>query len=159
MKHLSYEILNQLISEVYPFTSGNIKEFENHLDFEWLSRNKNVKWSVDLISEFKNQWNWESLEENKAVFENLTLGLFFPDEVDLPVCSCNKRLEFCDYASCRVNYNKFHFAKSLYTQYPDDFITLTLMCESGFIDSGMLSEFYTSKDPENLMRFKVPYNS
>ncbi|MCM8569705.1 hypothetical protein NE848_09960 [Gramella jeungdoensis] len=155
MKHYSFEILNKLISEIYPFTSGNIEELQDYLDFQGLSRNKNIKWSLGLITEFYNKWDWEALEENRAVFDSLTLGLFFPDKVTLPACECYRKLEFCDYASCRVNYNKFHFARSLHSQYPQEFIKLAMMCESGFIDFEMVKDFYMTKNSEKLLRFRI----
>lgn len=155
MKTYSFEILNKLLSEIYPFTIDTLKDLEDQLDFESLSRNKNIKWSVELVSEFYNQWSWSSLEENRAVFDNLTLGLFFPEKVEVPTCDCHRRLEFCDYASCKVNYNKFHFARTLLSKYPDDFMTLSMMCDSGFIDTEMLKEYYATKDPEKLSRFRI----
>lgn len=155
MKHYSFEILNKLISEIYPFTTGTIKEFEDQLDFKCLSRNRNINWSVDLISEFYDHWCWESLDENRSVFDSLTLALFFPERVNLPTCDCYRSLEFCDYASCSINYNKFHFAKSLHNSFPDGFITISMMCDSGFIDLCMLKEFYTTKNTEKLMRYRV----
>lgn len=76
MKDLSFEIANKLISEIYPFHLDLVQKFEDQIDFEWLSRNRNIKWSVNFISEFYGRWNWEALEENRSVFNNLTLGLF-----------------------------------------------------------------------------------
>ena len=157
MKHLSFEILNKLISEIYPFSSGTIKKFEDQLDFDWLSRNKNVKWSVELISEFYGKWNWEALDESTAVFNSLTLGLFFPEKADLPLCTCNRKEEFCDYSDCAIIYNKIRFAKSQYTERPDAFIELMMMCDSGFIDEEMITQFYLRKDPSKILRFKIPY--
>lgn len=154
MKDLSFEIANKLISEIYPFHLDFVQNFEDQIDFEWLSRNRNIKWSVNFISEFYGRWNWEALEENRSVFDNLTLGLFFPNKVDLPKCTCSRKESFCEYLECSVNYNKIRFSKSLYTERPDSYMQLDLMCNSGFIDEDMIKKFYKSQDVKYLTSIK-----
>lgn len=143
------------MSEVYSFSLDELKSYEDYVDFEWLSRNRNIKWSVEIITEFYSKWNWEALEENRYVFNSLTLGLFFPDKVDLPVCNCSKRKEFCENPVCSVISNKFRFAKTLNTIYPDAFINLMIMCDSGLIDQKAVKKFYKTQETKDLLSFDI----
>lgn len=155
MKNISFEIINKLISEVYPFTFEELSAYQNQLDFEWVSRNEKIKWSVPIIQEFYEKWAWEGLEQNVQVFNTLTLGLFFPDKVELPPCKCSRREDFCEDKNCLVNLNKFAFTKSLRSVYPDIYLKILMMCDSGFIDHEMVSDFYNTQNPDTLIHFKV----
>lgn len=151
----SYEHVNNLISEIYSFSFIELKQFENHINFDWLSRNKNIKWSLDIIAEFYSKWNWDALDENRGVFDNITLALFFPEKLELAQCACWKKENFCEDKMCPINSNKFFPEKSQQKYYPDDFIQLHIMCDSGFIDSGMIAKFYELKDPEQILAFRI----
>ncbi|MCM8569535.1 hypothetical protein NE848_09095 [Gramella jeungdoensis] len=155
MNHYSFEILNKLVSEIYPFTIEELKAYQDQLDFRWVSRNKNIHWSVPVLREFYTKWDWEGLEENLSVFKSLTIGLFFPDKVELPLCSCSRREDFCEDLYCSINANKLAFAKSLESTYPDLYIKIMMMCDSGFIDKEMIKAFYRTQNPDSILQFRV----
>lgn len=154
MNQISFEILNKLISEIYPFTLYQLKLFKNDLNFECLSKNKNISWNFKLIKEFEECWDWESLEQNTAVFNKLTLGLLFPEKASLPECNCFLQMDFCENEGCSVNLKKFRYATTMQDMYPHHFIELFMMCDSGFIEESMVKKFYETKNPEDLLRWK-----
>lgn len=155
MNHLSFEDVNMLISEIYPFTFQEVSKYQDTLNFLYLSKNKRLKWNYKIISEFENKWDWESLDKNKSIFNTLTLSLFFSERVDTTECNCFRQEKFCEYENCLVNTIKFSSAKSSYDIYPEQFVRILWLIESGFIDSKMINDFYLNKDLEIL---KINYN-
>lgn len=51
----------------YPLSDNIIEKYKDHLDWELLSSNENLEWSVKLIAKFENYWNWESLSGNESI--------------------------------------------------------------------------------------------
>ena len=59
-------LVNKFISEIYPFSEEEINTYREKIDFEFLSKNKNVRWRYEIIKRFENLWHWQSLEQNQV---------------------------------------------------------------------------------------------
>lgn len=54
-------------SYLYPLGEHLLKEFKCKWNWELLSSNENLYWSIDLIEKFKDRWHWESLSGNESL--------------------------------------------------------------------------------------------
>ncbi|WP_026837078.1 hypothetical protein [Gillisia sp. JM1] len=153
----SFEVVNNILSEVYSFTPAQIFEHRNNINFYYLSCNNCIKWDFHVIKTFESKWVWENLDSNKAVFNALTLGILFPEKIELPMCKCFRKADFCEERYCIVNAERLNNNMSMEKTYPDLFLDILIMCESSFIDSNMVSKFYEYRDPEQLYTYRVPY--
>ncbi|WP_373060176.1 hypothetical protein [Zunongwangia sp. H14] len=143
-----------MISEIYPFSLKEISEYQEKIDFEYLSKNKNVDWSYEIINEFKDRWNWNSLDQNRKVFRKLTLSLLFPGMTEVPECTCFRLEEFCENENCLVNAEKFSSASSIYNIYPQQFVRILMLIDSDFIDAEIIKDFYENQD-SNIIKVDV----
>lgn len=148
-------LVNKFISEIYPFSGDEIYTYRKRIDFQYLSKNKNVKWSFDIIKRFETLWDWSSLDKNRAVFSRLTLGLLFPERIKLRECGCYYNLNFCESEQCTHNFKKFLEATSLNDDFPEIFIRMRMMLESGAIDAEMIKSYYNSKDPDEVIKLDL----
>ena len=85
----------------YPFTINEISQFKDYLNFNSLSKNTSIDWNFDLIKSFEGKWNWGELENNLSVYSKVTLGLLFPERVDVRSCDCEEQLDFCECVKAR----------------------------------------------------------
>ena len=63
----------KVISEHYPFSLPQLKKYNDLLKWEYLSLNKNINWSSDIIETFTEQINWRDLTTNPSAFKDITL--------------------------------------------------------------------------------------
>ncbi len=160
MAVIPFTYLNKFISEIYPFTEKEVETYVNNLNFNHLSRNRNIKWSYNLIKQFEDLWDWDSLKENKSVFDKLTLGLVFPHKIKLMVCDCAYKLDFCEREDCIKNLDNFLNANSLMDEDAELFSKVSMMCETTLIDEELLKNIYSSDNPEAILAFNSDsYNS
>lgn len=92
----NYNAFIILLSYYYPFTVENLYKFKAFLNWDYISQNKNIKWSVDLITKFQEKiifskeysisgpnfddvYN-EGLNYNPAISDNFDIINFFPNE-------------------------------------------------------------------------------
>ncbi|NYJ26629.1 hypothetical protein [Allomuricauda sp. ARW1Y1] len=134
------EVYQLCLAEVYPFNEIELDFFKDKLDFKYVSANRYINWSYDLIKEYEPLWDWDVLDSNSSVFDKVTLGLLFPERVALPQCTCFRMEDFCEYAECLVNIKRLSFNSSLYQQYGDIYIKLDMLCGTRLIDQEMLVE-------------------
>jgi len=151
-------LVNKFISEIYPFSKEEINTYRERIDFKYLSRNKNVKWSYDLVKLFESSWEWSALDQNRAVFSRLTLGLLFPDRIELQECNCFFQMNFCERENCIHNLKKFLDSTSLYDDFPEIFIRMRMFLESGAIDAEMIKSYYNSEDPDSVICINMDIN-
>jgi len=103
--------LPRLVTLYYPFSIEEIEKYEDIIDFSVLSENTNIKWDYHIIKKFEEQLYWSVLKQNIAVFERVTLGLLFPDKVELKPCNCFKKEDVCDCWRDRPKNLKLHKAQ------------------------------------------------
>ena len=152
----------ECIAELYPFSESDLSFFKDVIDFKILSSNKKMKWSYELIEEYKDLWDWKSLDSNKAVFEKVTLGLLFPDKVDLPKCDCYRTEDFCEDSSCPINAKRLIYHSWLYDENVDIYIRLAILCDTGLLNQEMIFELYRNEDAgliEELIKSSFHNNS
>ena len=97
-KEIRIQFIKECLMELYPFTPVDIEFYENKLDFKILSYNRNLEWSYQLLDKYREKWNWNLIESNNIITEQINLPLLFPDRVSykLPKCTCHRKLDFCD---------------------------------------------------------------
>lgn len=97
-KEIRIQFIKECLMELYPFTPVDIEFYENKLDFKILSYNRNLKWCYQLLDKYKEKWNWNLVESNNVITEQINLPLLFPDRVSykLAKCNCHRKLDFCD---------------------------------------------------------------
>lgn len=160
MAVVPFNYLNKFISEIYPFTEKELEAYVYNLNFKHLSKNRNIKWSYALIKQFEDLWDWDSLKENKSVFNKLTLGLVFPHRIELMDCNCAYKLDFCEREECIKNVENFLNASSLMDEDAELFSKVSMMCETTLIDEELLKDIYSSENPEAILSLKsASYNS
>jgi len=54
-------------SKYYPFDIDQLSDWIDVLDWESVSSNNGVKWSDELIKEFKDKWHWFNLWLNQSI--------------------------------------------------------------------------------------------
>lgn len=151
-------LVNKFISEIYPFTEEEISTYRGRIDFQYLSKNKNIQWSFGLLKRFEELWDWKALEANRAVFKRLSLGLLFPDKAKVLPCNCFRHMDFCEMEECFQNWNKFNEATSLKDDFPEMFFKMQMFLESGAVDSEMIKSYYNSNDPGEVIKFDFDFS-
>ncbi|TBW26972.1 hypothetical protein [Gramella sp. KN1008] len=145
-------LVNKFISEIYPYSEKEINTYREKIDFEYLSKNINLKWSYELVKRFEDLWDWKSLDQNQAVFSKLSLGLLFPGRISLSNCTCFRQMDFCEGEKCSHNIKKFLDATSLNDDFPRLFFSMRMFLESGAVDAKMISRYYSSESPEEVIK-------
>lgn len=97
-KEIRMQFIKDCITELYPFSDVDIEFYEDKLDFKILSYNSRLNWSYQLLDKYKEKWNWNLIENNNVISEQMNLPLLFPKRVKykLPKCDCHRKLDFCD---------------------------------------------------------------
>lgn len=82
----------------YPFTIDDITDYEKNIDFKLLSDNHNINWDLEILEKFKDNWDWEVLQNNPFVkaYYNLYLIASENKSVSKVVCKCDLQLGFCN---------------------------------------------------------------
>jgi hypothetical protein len=145
-------IYAKCLQELYPFNESELRSLKEVLDFKHVSANRNIDWDCKLIKEFKNLWDWDTLNSNKAVFDKITLGLLFPDKVDLPQCDCYRIEEFCEYANCLINLKRLSASSELYQYHSYIYVRIGILCETGLISRDTLIETLVNNDSQKIER-------
>lgn len=52
------------LSEDYPFTAEMLEKYSDKLDWEEISHNRKIHWTVPMLEKFKKKINWKQLSEN-----------------------------------------------------------------------------------------------
>ena len=141
------------LAELYPFTETELGFYKGVLDFKSVSANKKISWSYELIKEFEELWDWNILNSNKAVFEKVTLGLLFPDKVDLPECDCCRMEEFCEDVFCWQNAERLSYQSNLFYADADTYVKIAILCDIEFITEEILFDIYMNEDKSDLESF------
>lgn len=58
----------RIISRYYPFDEISLNQYQEILDWQLVSQNKNILFSHKLIKKFKQKWFWSELTKNDNVF-------------------------------------------------------------------------------------------
>jgi hypothetical protein len=66
-----------------------IQKFKDKWDWQDLSNNKSLPWSIGLIERFKDKWSWENLSRNESLPWSIELIERFEDKCGIP---CNQKV-------------------------------------------------------------------
>ncbi len=117
-KDLEIEVKQRFVKEVlfefYPFTSDDIEDFKNILDFKIISKNQFIDWDYELVSKYNDEWDWLEIENNPIICKEVNLGLLYPNKVSIikPKCNCYKKLDYCDMNKfCNSQYDRTKMIK------------------------------------------------
>ena len=80
IRHPNYFIT--LISLNYPFSQYQLKLYKIFLDWDKISYNENITWSIDILNEFSKFICWDLFTINKSAFVNKDLLVAFEDRID-----------------------------------------------------------------------------
>src|SRR5690606_3016978 len=138
--------IQECVAELYAFTAMELGFFKSSLPFKYVSSNQNINWSYELIKEFEEYWDWKVLDRNPAVFDKITLGLFFPHRVELPPCTCYQKFEFCEDPICSSNRERLGHTSTLMVKDVHTYIGLDVLCEGPLIDEEELFDIYQKED-------------
>jgi len=67
LAEVSFKEILDVLSEEHQLSEGFLSKFEKDLNWEKLSRNRNLSWSLSLIKKFEDNWNFEALSDNKSI--------------------------------------------------------------------------------------------
>ena len=70
------------LSSHYPLSVNQLRRNKNILDWNKISANENINWSLDILNEFHDTINWGSLTTNSGAFVNKKLLEIFEDKID-----------------------------------------------------------------------------
>lgn len=134
--------IQECVAELYAFTEVELSFYREELNFKYVSANRKIDWSYNLIREFEQKWDWGILDSNRAVFDKVTLGLLFPDKVELPICGCYRKDEFCEDAQCGVNSGRLQQSSNLLLKDKSTYYKIDILCGTTLIDEELLLELY-----------------
>ena len=137
--------IQECVAELYPFTAGELAFFKEELNFTYVSANRKIDWSFNLIKELEEHWNLELLDSNKAVFDKVTLGLIFPDKIELPKCSCYRRDDFCEDAQCSINARRLQYTSNLRLKDKITYFRIAILCDTQLLEKDLLFELYKNE--------------
>lgn len=81
-------------NENLPWSLSFIEKYEDKLNWDILSRKECLPWSVDFIKKYANRWNWSNLSKNSAVSWNHELIETYKDKIDWIELSKNNGINF-----------------------------------------------------------------
>lgn len=102
------QILREILMLEYPFELQDLIDYESNLDFNIISKNHQIHWSIEILKHFKDKWDWVAIQSNPFIYSYCNIGLFFSENVkQKPVkCKCDLKLEFCSKDQlCFPNYD------------------------------------------------------
>ena len=90
------DLLKDRIYTDFNFSSSQLNQYKNVLDWKGISSNQIIHWTYQMVKEFEGYLDWDILQKNKRVTDKMTLGLLFPNRVELPKCHCSFEYDFCE---------------------------------------------------------------
>ena len=108
------QFIKDVLLEYYPFTSNDLEDFQDKLNFKALSSNQFIDWNAMLIEKYHDKWDWLEIENNPIICKEVNLGLLYPDKVNIlkPKCQCHKMIDFCNEKKhCTGMYDDFKMSK------------------------------------------------
>jgi|GEM_PF-3016596 len=90
------KLLKERIYIDFSFSNSQLNQYKNVLDWKVVSSNQIISWTYEMVKEFENYLDWEVLQKNRSVTDKMTLGLLFPNRVELPKCHCSFEYDFCE---------------------------------------------------------------
>lgn len=100
------------ISACYPLTEEFIDKNKEHLDWFFLSLNKNLPWSIDFIEKFIDLWSWVCLSGNESLPWSDDLIIHFADK-------WNWSSDEDGYEPCLYNNNAIKWTIPILYRYPE----------------------------------------
>jgi len=85
-------LFKKCVSLHYPLRKEQIIEYEDNIDWIFLSGNKSLDWSADLIRHFEEKWNWELLSCHLDFPWSKDIIMTFKDRWDWSALSENTAL-------------------------------------------------------------------
>ena len=79
-------------NELLPWSMELIERFKdkwNSANWKNLSKNESLPWSIELIERFKDNWDWWELSQNKSLSWSIELIEKLEDKCGIP---CNKKV-------------------------------------------------------------------
>lgn len=139
------EFITDSLCQLFPFKEIQLEKYKDKLNFYFLSQNEFINWDYHLINTFKDYWDWEVLDANKRVNEVITLGLHFPEKVQLKPCNCQYQMELCD-ESC-ITFSKSYFTDlSLQNAEPRYYAALSHAIGLKIITSKHIRDYFDLND-------------
>ncbi|SEF51180.1 hypothetical protein [Flavobacterium urumqiense] len=74
-REVRMQFLKDSIAELYPFIDDDIEFYNDKLDFNILSYNSKIKWNYPLTEKYRDNWDWNSIEQNDSISKNFNLAL------------------------------------------------------------------------------------
>ncbi|AMO20728.1 hypothetical protein [Flavobacterium columnare] len=102
------QILREILMLEYPFELQDLIDYESNLDFNIISKNHQIHWSIEILKHFKDKWDWVAIQSNPFVYSYCNIGLFLSEYVKQKPfkCKCDLKLEFCSKDQlCIPNYD------------------------------------------------------
>jgi len=65
LRHTDFFI--EIISRDYNLTSSFLEKYREKWNWDYLSLNEDLFWSLELLEKFEEKWNWNLLSHNKAL--------------------------------------------------------------------------------------------
>lgn len=120
---ITYVEFRENISSFYVITNKQIEENESILDFNYLSKNENIKFTSELIQKYKYKWNWTKLSGNMSISSEILL-------------------EFIDHLELDIFCSRHYISNELILKYGDKLSFLQLSENSNLkLSSEVISEF------------------
>ncbi|WP_423740509.1 hypothetical protein V8245_05175 [Flavobacterium columnare] len=102
------KILREILMLEYPFELQDLIDYESNLDFNIISKNHQIHWSIEILKHFKDKWDWVAIQSNPFIYSYCNIGLFFSECVKQKSvkCKCDLKLDFCSKDQlCFPNYD------------------------------------------------------
>ncbi|WP_282112334.1 hypothetical protein [Maribacter stanieri] len=147
----------ECIAELYPFTEAELAFFKKELNFKYISANQKITWTHNLLKEFKEEWDYELINMNKAIFSIVTLGLLFPTKIELPECNCFRQDDFCENAQCRINARRLQYTSNLRIKNSTTYFSIAILSDTGLIKEDLLFDLFKNESIISLQ--KLIYSS
>lgn len=131
-------------SYMYPIGEQLLEEYKAKWNWELLSCNENLYWSIDLIEKFENSWHWESLSGNEKLPWSDELIIMYADK-----WTWNK-VNAWDF--CLMDNNSIKWTYNILKAYPDRINWDMISADSELINNNpaILSDFPYKLDWESL---------
>lgn len=147
------KLLKDKIYVDFNFSSSQLNEYKNVLNWKEVSSNQIIDWDYEMVKEFEGYLDWGSLQCNKRVNKRMTLGLLFPDRVELPICHCSLEYDFCECEEANWHNGKWERGIEVNTYKPTDldFVMFAIInnLSNEFLEEILIGNFIDSSLLEN----------
>lgn len=96
----------------YALSESFIERYRNYLNWDFISLNEKLPWSVSYIEKFQDSWNWATLGENESLPWSDELIIKFADK-----WSTNENQS----GWCLTNNSSIKWSKNIITRFPEKF--------------------------------------